>query len=175
MRLVLEIYCYEFVFLMPCLRRLVTRKFLFCLSLTSGCIIISFYTLIFGFLNAGTTVDEVIYRNTLKTDIWAKWFNVFHILLMIAAAVILLVSVLTKYIKMVFIWMALFIIHMISYYIVFNAIVNVRNPFLGSALSLSLYVLVNAVTLDIFCLLIVYSYYYVKGHPEEFRPPCVEK
>jgi len=43
--------------------------------------------------------------------------------------------------------MAMFIIHMISYYIVFNALVNVRNPFFSSALSAFLYVLVNLVTL----------------------------
>jgi len=30
-----------------------------------------------------------------KTDVWAKWFNVFHIALMIAAAVVLLISVMT--------------------------------------------------------------------------------
>ncbi|XP_016955848.1 uncharacterized protein LOC108028488 isoform X3 [Drosophila biarmipes] len=76
----------------------------------------------------------------------------------------------------VFIWMAMFIIHMISYYIVFNALVNVRNPFFASALAASMYVLVNLVTLalDIFCLIKVYSYYYVKKHPDEFRPPCVD-
>ncbi|XP_039488156.1 uncharacterized protein LOC120449634 isoform X2 [Drosophila santomea] len=80
---------------MPFLRKLVRKEFCFCISLTSGCIIISFYTLFFGFLNAGTTVDEVIYKNTSKTDVYAKWFNVFHIALMIAAAVILLISVMT--------------------------------------------------------------------------------
>ncbi|XP_016955847.1 uncharacterized protein LOC108028488 isoform X1 [Drosophila biarmipes] len=161
---------------MPFIRKLIRKKFCFCLSLTSGCIIISFYTLFFGFLNAGTTVDEVIYRETFKTDVWAKWFNVFHIALMIAAAVVLLISVMMKYIKVVFIWMAMFIIHMISYYIVFNALVNVRNPFFASALAASMYVLVNLVTLalDIFCLIKVYSYYYVKKHPDEFRPPCVD-
>ncbi|KQS44280.1 uncharacterized protein Dere_GG26808, isoform A [Drosophila erecta] len=158
---------------MPFLRKLVRQEFCFCISLTSGCIIISFYTLFFGFLNAGTTVDEVIYKKTFKTDVYAKWFNVFHIALMIAAAVILLISVMT----IVFIWMAMFIIHMISYYIVFNALINVRNPFLKSAVPAFLYVLVNLVTLgiDLFCLLKVYSYYYVKSHPDQFRPACVDK
>lgn len=53
-----------FLFLMPFLRKLVRQEFCFCISLTSGCIIVSFYTLFFGFLNAGTTVDEVIYKNS---------------------------------------------------------------------------------------------------------------
>ncbi|KAI8036775.1 hypothetical protein M5D96_010576 [Drosophila gunungcola] len=82
-----------------------------------------------------------------KTDIRAKWFNVFHIGLMIAAAVLLLISVMTKYIKIVFVWMTLYIIHMVSYYIVFNAMINVRNPFLRTPLSASIYVLVNVLTL----------------------------
>eukprot|EP00099_Drosophila_melanogaster_P002625 NP_001137983.2 uncharacterized protein Dmel_CG42263 [Drosophila melanogaster] len=162
---------------MPFLRKLVRQEFCFCISLTSGCIIVSFYTLFFGFLNAGTTVDEVIYKNTLKTDVYAKWFNVFHIALMIAAAVILLISVMTKYLRIVFVWMAMFIIHMISYYIIFNALINVRNPFFKSAVSAIIYVFVNLVTLgiDLFCLLKVYTYYYVKAHPDEFRPVCVDK
>ncbi|XP_043646717.1 uncharacterized protein LOC122615713 isoform X1 [Drosophila teissieri] len=162
---------------MPFLRKLVRKEFCFCISLTSGCIIISFYTLFFGFLNAGTTVDEVIYKNTFKTDVYAKWFNVFHIALMIAAAVILLISVMTKYLRIVFVWMAMFIIHMISYYIIFNALINVRNPFFKRAVSAFIYVLVNLVTLgiDLFCLLEVYSYYYVKSHPDQFRPACVDK
>ncbi|XP_032573571.1 uncharacterized protein LOC116800939 isoform X2 [Drosophila sechellia] len=132
---------------MPFLRKLVTQEFCFCISLTSGCIIVAFYTLFFGFINAGTTVDEVIYTNTLKTDVYAKWFNVFHIALMIAAAVILLVSVMTKYLRIVFVWMAMFIVHMISYYIVFNALINVRNPFFKSAVYAIIYVFVNLVTL----------------------------
>ncbi|KMZ00660.1 uncharacterized protein LOC27208393 isoform X2 [Drosophila simulans] len=161
---------------MPFLRKLVRKKFCFCFSLTSGCIIVAFYTLFFGFINAGTTVDEVIYNNTLKTDVYAKWFNVFHIALMIAAAVILLVSVMT-YLRIVFVWMAMFIIHMISYYIVFNALINVRNPFFESAVYAIIYVFVNLVTLgiDLFCVLKVYTYYYVKTHPDEFRPVCVDK
>ncbi|XP_016990972.1 uncharacterized protein LOC108052931 isoform X1 [Drosophila rhopaloa] len=162
---------------MPIIRKLVSQKFCFCMSLSSGCIIISFYTLFFGFINAGTTVDEVIYKKSLKTDIWAKWFNVFHIGLMIAAAVVLLISVMTKYSKVVFVWMAMYIIHVISYYIVFNALVNTRNPFLSSPLSTSIYVLINVLTLviDIFFMIIVFSYYYVKKHPDEFRPPCIDK
>ncbi|XP_016990979.1 uncharacterized protein LOC108052931 isoform X2 [Drosophila rhopaloa] len=158
---------------MPIIRKLVSQKFCFCMSLSSGCIIISFYTLFFGFINAGTTVDEVIYKKSLKTDIWAKWFNVFHIGLMIAAAVVLLISVMT----VVFVWMAMYIIHVISYYIVFNALVNTRNPFLSSPLSTSIYVLINVLTLviDIFFMIIVFSYYYVKKHPDEFRPPCIDK
>ncbi|XP_032573570.1 uncharacterized protein LOC116800939 isoform X1 [Drosophila sechellia] len=162
---------------MPFLRKLVTQEFCFCISLTSGCIIVAFYTLFFGFINAGTTVDEVIYTNTLKTDVYAKWFNVFHIALMIAAAVILLVSVMTKYLRIVFVWMAMFIVHMISYYIVFNALINVRNPFFKSAVYAIIYVFVNLVTLgiDLFCVLKVYTYYYVKTHPDEFRPVCVDK
>ncbi|XP_017122096.1 uncharacterized protein LOC108142621 isoform X1 [Drosophila elegans] len=177
MKLFLEIYSYEFVFLMPFLRKLVRRKFCFCLSLSSGCIVISFYTLFFGFLNAGTFVDEDIYKKSFKTDIRAKWFNVFHIGLMIAAAVLLLISVMMKHTKIVFVWMTMYIIHMVSYYIVFNAMINVRNPFLRTPLSASIYVLVNVLTLaiDIFWLIIVYSYYYVKKHPEEFRPPCIDK
>ncbi|XP_016990988.1 uncharacterized protein LOC108052931 isoform X3 [Drosophila rhopaloa] len=151
---------------MPIIRKLVSQKFCFCMSLSSGCIIISFYTLFFGFINAA-----------LKTDIWAKWFNVFHIGLMIAAAVVLLISVMTKYSKVVFVWMAMYIIHVISYYIVFNALVNTRNPFLSSPLSTSIYVLINVLTLviDIFFMIIVFSYYYVKKHPDEFRPPCIDK
>ncbi|XP_033159642.1 uncharacterized protein LOC117140690 isoform X2 [Drosophila mauritiana] len=153
---------------MPFLRKLVRQEFCFCISLTSGCIIVAFYTLFFGFINAGTTVDEVIYKDTLKTDVYAKWFNVFHIALMIAAAVILLVSIMTKYLRIVFVWMAMFIVHMISYYIVFNALINVRNPFFKSAVYAIIYVFVNLVTL-------VYTYYYVKTHPDEFRPVCVDK
>ncbi|XP_017071175.1 uncharacterized protein LOC108107890 isoform X2 [Drosophila eugracilis] len=162
---------------MQFLRKLIRRKFCFCLSLTSGCIIISFYTLFFGFLNAGTAVDEVIYTKTFKTDVYAKWFNVFHIALMIAAAVILLITVMTKYLEVVFVWMAMFAIHIIAYYIIFNALINVRNPFLKGALSATVYVLVNLVTLglDLYCIIKVYSYYYVKKHPEEFNPPCVNK
>ncbi|XP_033159643.1 uncharacterized protein LOC117140690 isoform X3 [Drosophila mauritiana] len=132
---------------MPFLRKLVRQEFCFCISLTSGCIIVAFYTLFFGFINAGTTVDEVIYKDTLKTDVYAKWFNVFHIALMIAAAVILLVSIMTKYLRIVFVWMAMFIVHMISYYIVFNALINVRNPFFKSAVYAIIYVFVNLVTL----------------------------
>ncbi|XP_017122098.1 uncharacterized protein LOC108142621 isoform X3 [Drosophila elegans] len=156
MKLFLEIYSYEFVFLMPFLRKLVRRKFCFCLSLSSGCIVISFYTLFFGFLNAGTFVDEDIYKKS---------------------AVLLLISVMMKHTKIVFVWMTMYIIHMVSYYIVFNAMINVRNPFLRTPLSASIYVLVNVLTLaiDIFWLIIVYSYYYVKKHPEEFRPPCIDK
>ncbi|XP_033159640.1 uncharacterized protein LOC117140690 isoform X1 [Drosophila mauritiana] len=162
---------------MPFLRKLVRQEFCFCISLTSGCIIVAFYTLFFGFINAGTTVDEVIYKDTLKTDVYAKWFNVFHIALMIAAAVILLVSIMTKYLRIVFVWMAMFIVHMISYYIVFNALINVRNPFFKSAVYAIIYVFVNLVTLgiDLFCVLKVYTYYYVKTHPDEFRPVCVDK
>jgi len=43
--------------------------------------------------------------------------------------------------------MAMFIIHMISYYIIFNALINVRNPFFKSAVSAIIYVFVNLVTL----------------------------
>ncbi|XP_020815860.1 uncharacterized protein LOC110189924 [Drosophila serrata] len=162
---------------MPLRRKLIKYKCCFCMSLKTGCVIISFYTLFFGFINAGTIVDDAIYKQTSKTDKSIKWFNVFHIALMIAAAVVLLIAIMSKIMKLVILWITMFVIHMISYYIVFHALPYGRNPYFHSALSISVYVLAMLITLviDLYCILIVYFHYYVTRNPDEFRPPCVDK
>ncbi|SPP77275.1 Hypothetical predicted protein, partial [Drosophila guanche] len=83
-----------------------------------------------------------------STDVWIKWFNICHVCLMISAAVLLLVAVMLKHILSLLIWMGLFAVHIIAYYIVFHAIVNVRNPFFGDALAGSIYVGVILLTLE---------------------------
>nr|XP_017089621.2 uncharacterized protein LOC108120447 [Drosophila bipectinata] len=161
---------------MPLAKKFIQPKCCFCISLTSGCIIVSFYTLFFGFLNAGILVDDVLYKKTGKTDPWTKWFNICHVALNILSAVILLLSIVTKYVYFVFVWMAMFILHMIAYYIAFHAIVNVRMPFFNSPVTGSIYVLFMCLTLaiDIFCVYTVYCYYFVTTHPKDFRPPCAD-
>ncbi|XP_017034263.2 uncharacterized protein [Drosophila kikkawai] len=167
-----------FIFLMPSLfRKLIRRKCCFCMQIKTGCIVISFYTLFFGFINAGIIVDDAIWKKTNKTDKFTKWFIVFHIALMIAAAVILLIGILAKLLKFVVLWMTMFLIHMIAYYVVFNGLVYGRNPFFNSGLSISIYVLAMLITLgiDLYCILIVSFHYYIEKHPDEFRPACVDK
>ncbi|KPU78908.1 uncharacterized protein Dana_GF26446, isoform B [Drosophila ananassae] len=162
---------------MPLANKLVRNKCCCCISLTSGCIIVSFYTLFFGFLNAGILVDDVLYRESGKTDPWSKWFNICHVGLNILAALILLLSIVTKYVNFVFVWMAMFILHMIAYYVAFHAMINVRMPFFNSAITGSIYVICMCLTLgiDFFCLYTVYCYYFVTTHPDDFRPRCVDK
>ncbi|KAH8240044.1 hypothetical protein KR032_010548 [Drosophila birchii] len=146
-------------------------------SLKTGCIIISFYTLFFGFINAGTIVDDAIFKQTKKTDKPIQWFNVCHIAMMIAAAVVLLIAVMAKLMEFIILWMTMFIIHIISYYIVFHALSYSRNPYFRSAISICVYVLLMLISLviDLYCILIVYFHYYVTKNPDEFRPPCVDK
>ncbi|EDW29603.1 GL22903 [Drosophila persimilis] len=101
-----------------------------------------------GLLNAATLADDIIFRKNLSSDNWVKWFNIGHVCLMIAAAVILLVAVMTNHILSIQIWMGLFVVHIIGYYIAYHAVINVRNPFFSSALSTVLYVLVILLTLE---------------------------
>ncbi|XP_034658767.1 uncharacterized protein LOC117895315 [Drosophila subobscura] len=162
---------------MPQRRKCTLRKCCYCISLYCGSILISFYTILSGLLNAATLTDELIFRKNSSTDVWIKWFNICHVCLMIAAAVLLLVAVMTKHILSLLIWMGLFAVHIFAYYIAFHAMVNVRSPFFGDALSGSIYVCVILLTLgiDIFCMIVVYSRYNELKNPHDFMPKCVDK
>ncbi|XP_017137395.1 uncharacterized protein LOC108152513 isoform X1 [Drosophila miranda] len=162
---------------MPHRRKCTLRKCCFCISLYCGSILIAFYTIMSGLLNAATLADDIIFRKNLSSDNWVKWFNVSHVCLMIAAAVILLVAVMTNHILSIQIWMGLFVVHIIGYYIAYHAMINVRNPFFSSALSTALYVLVILLTLaiDIYCLIVVYSRYNQLKNPQDYMPKCVDR
>ncbi|XP_022218109.2 uncharacterized protein LOC111071208 [Drosophila obscura] len=161
---------------MPHRRKCTVRNCCFCVSLYCGSILVSFYTIMSGLLNAATLTDELIFRKYSSTDEWIKWFNILHVCLMIGAAVLLLVAVMTNHKLSMLIWMGLFVVHIIAYYIAFHAMVNVRNPFFGNTLSAAIYVCVILLTLaiDIFCLIVVYSRYNELKNPHDFISKCVD-
>ncbi|XP_068149212.1 uncharacterized protein [Drosophila tropicalis] len=150
----------------------VLRRCCFCLSLYCGCILISFYTILIGLINAATIADEVHFSKTYDTNAFLKWFNIFHTSLMVIAAIFLLVTTLTTMKSALWIWCVLFLIHMIAYYIIFN--IMAKNPFVTSIVNILLYALIIVLSflLDLYALFVVYSFYYELGHPP--RIPCRE-